>query len=100
MIGATYELVLDGICPNGYSPLSNETECKALAGQTISNIGLRGFGLSGCSNAWTPAQTCFAYTNNYLYFTDKDCGQNPVYQTRRLVCKKQGNNILTFERHF
>ena len=105
MIGATYEIVLDGICPNGYCPLTNETECKALAGQTISNIGLVGFSFSGCYPQWTPAQTCFTHnywvdTNDYLYFADKDCGQIPDYETHRLVCKKQGNNFLTFEQHF
>ena len=95
MIGAIYQIVLDGICLNGYSPLSNETECKAIARQTISNIGLDGFDFSGCRASWTPPQTCFASSGNRVYFVDKDCGQNPNYKTHRLICTKQGNVILT-----
>ena len=96
IIGGTYEIVLDGICPNGYTPLSNETECKALAGQTISNIDLGNFHYSGCNGDWTPTQTCFAYTSGLVYFVNRDCGQNPSYQTYRLICKKQGKNVLAF----
>merc|ERR1719167_111581 len=44
----SYKLVRNGICPNGYFPLSSETECKALAGQTVSNTKLDRFGGSGC----------------------------------------------------
>ena len=97
MKGAIYEIVFDGICPDGYSPLSDETECKALTGQTITNFGPLTFYTSGCHGHWTPAQTCFAFTNNYVFFVDKDCGQIPHYQTHRLVCKKHGNNFLTFK---
>ena len=95
VIEGTYQIVLDGNCPNGYSPVSNETECKAIANQTISNIGLDGFDFSGCRTSWTPPQTCFASSSNRVYFVDKDCCQNPNYKTHRLVCKKQGNNFLT-----
>merc|ERR1719334_2213968 len=44
----SYKLVRNGICPSGYFPLSSETECKALAGQTVSNTKLDRFGGSGC----------------------------------------------------
>ena len=102
MIGALYEIVLDGICPNGYSPLSNEIECKALTGQTISNLGPIPliFTQTGCAESWTPALTCFAYGYSglwFIYFVDKDCGQNPDYSTNQLICKKNGNNFLTFQ---
>ena len=88
-----YEIVLNGNCPNGYLPLSNEAECQALAGQTISNIGPLKFFVqqTGCGGKWTPSQTCFAYTDNRVYFVNEDCGQNPDYPTHRLVCKKHGN---------
>ena len=97
MIGdaGTYQIVFDGLCPNGYSPLSDETECKAIPLQTISNIGLVVFDSSGCRAGWTPPQTCFVSSDNRVYFVDKDCCQIPNYETHRLVCKKQGNNFLT-----
>ena len=80
--------------------MSNEAECKALAGQTISNFGPLSFGQTGCSEAWTPAQTCFAFLDNLVYFVDEDCGQNPDYPTHRLVCKHDGNNFLHLNDNF
>ena len=95
-----YEIVLDGYCPYGYLPLPNEAECKALAGQTISNFGPLSFDHTGCSGAWTLVQTCFADLNNLVYFVDEDCGQNPDFSTHRLVCKHDGNNFLYFNTNF
>ena len=89
-----YEIVLDGVCSSGYSPISSATECEAIAGQTVSNVDLGAFINSGCDRAWTPAGTCFVYTDNDLRFANRDCGQTPKYQTHRLVCKKYGSNFL------
>ena len=97
VIGARYEIVLDGKCSCGYSPLSSETECEAIAGHTVSNIELGIFGHSGCHEAWTPSNTCFVWTDNILRFANSDCGQTPVYQTHRLDCKKQSNNFSYFD---
>ena len=88
--------MLNGICSSGYSPLSNETECKTLAGHTISDIGPLRFYQTNCEDSWTPEQSCFADISNNLFFVDEDCGQNPQFQTNRLVCKKHGNNFHTF----
>ena len=90
-----YKIVLDGtgVCPKGYSPLSSEAECKALAGQIVSDISLISFETSGCKKWWTPPQTCFAYTDNKLKFVNNDCGQNPGYDRHRIVCKKEGNRL-------
>jgi len=93
-----YEIVSNGNCRNGYSPLSSETECKALAGQVVSNIKVDKFGKSYCSYWWTPPQTCFVYkgienggNSNvwWSYFVNKECGQKKAYSTHQLVCKKQ-----------
>ena len=89
-----YKLVLNGICPTGYSPLSSETECKALAGKTVSNTVIRSFGGSGCRAAWTPPQTCFVYQyGSQPYFVNKECGQTKDYAHHHLVCKKEGNHF-------
>ena len=100
MIGARYEIVLDGKCSSGFSPISSATECQAIAGHTVSNIELGIFGASGCNEAWTPENTCFAWTDNILRFANRDCGQNPAYQTHRLVCKKQSNYFLHLNDNF
>ena len=92
ILGA-YEIVLDGICPNGYAPVSSENECKALAGQTVSNRVLQGFRADCNSGGWTPQHTCFVYTNNKVFYVNADCGQSPRYDNHRLVCKKEGNNF-------
>jgi len=91
-----YELVLDGTgnCPNGYSPLSSETECKALAGQTVSNTAINSIGGSGCKKYWTPKQTCMVHGNK-VYFVSSDCKQKPGYKKHRLVCKQQGEEKPT-----
>ena len=94
MIEARYEIVLDGNCSSGFSPVSSATECEAIAGHTVSNIDLGTFVESGCYEAWTPVNTCFAWTDNRLRFANSDCGQTPVYQTHRLVCKKRSNFFL------
>lgn len=98
MILEPYKIVLNGICPTGYSPLSSETECKALAGKTISNAVIGSFGFSGCLAQWTPPQTCFVYQYGthiwYPYFVNKECGQTSNYATHHLVCKK-GNPFIT-----
>ena len=90
-----YVIVLDGtgVCPNGYSPISNETECKALAGQIVSDSNLSSFETSRCHDTMPPPQTCFAYTDNKLYFVNNDCGQNPAYDRHRIVCKREGNPL-------
>ena len=92
-------LVDNGICPSGYTPLSSETECKGLAGQTVSrlmfpnkvsNTIVGSFGISACRQWWTPPQTCHVY-GSHLYFVDKDCGQTTDttdYTIHHLVCKK------------
>ena len=58
------------------------------------------FTQTGCAESWTPAQTCFAFDLQnglwFVNFVDKDCGQNPDYSTNKLICKKNGNNVLTF----
>ena len=91
----TYVIVLDGtgVCPKGYSPISSETECKALAGQSVSDTNLSSFETSGCRDEWTPPQTCFAYKDNKLYFVNNECGQNPAYDRHRIVCKREGNHL-------
>lgn len=85
-----YELELDGTgnCPSGYSPLSSETECKALAGQTVSNTVIDSFGKSGCNKYWTPPLTCMVFGIK-VNFVNSDCGQVPRYDNHRLVCKKR-----------
>jgi len=89
MLAGDYELVHDGICPNGYAPVSSENECKTLAGKTISNRVLKTFTV-GCNSKWTPPHTCFVWTNNnQVYYVNKECGQNPRYDNHRLVCKKE-----------
>ena len=89
-----------GVCPIGYSKITSEAECRAVKGQTVSGIRINSFATSNCMKSWTPPQTCFAYTDQNVYHVNKDCGQNlsydetnPVYETHRIVCKKEGNHF-------
>ena len=96
-------MVTDGICPSGYSSTFTETECKELTGKTISNNEIGAFYYSGCSGAWTPAQTCFVggqKPNPRPYYVNRNCGQSPQYDTHRLICKKLGKTYLTITKDF
>jgi len=102
---ATTLVVKDGKCPNGYSPLADESECKSLASKTISqsatdgtisNLQTGSFKSSYCKGSWTPKNTCFVYRTSHVYYTNKDCGQNPAYESHWLVCKSNERNDYLF----
>lgn len=87
---AKYVLVDDGNCPTGFAPVSDVYECMRLPGSTISGRQTTTFHGVYCYPWWTPADTCFVYTeNNRVSFTMPGCSvTKPAYSNHQLVCKR------------
>jgi len=86
--GGSIMIVTDGTgdCPSGYSSTFTETECRELAGTTISNVEMGRFVISGCYRDWPAAQKCFFYSGG-TNFSNGNCGQTPNYNKFQIVCK-------------